>query len=405
MERTRAKDTERIARIRHALTEAGLDALIGTLPAHVLLLTGYWPVVGTSMAVVNTDGMVGLLAPQDEHDLARQSWADKLDTFEPASLEHMRNAEEAIRPHLADMLRSLGIANGQIGYEAGSAYEPASYASMHLYGGSVRVVLSKACSGTSVPADPLFARLGAVKTPREIDRIRVACTIAGHAFDQGVAQLRPGLRETEAAANLQEALSVFGVGHAGVERSGGFAFCMSGPNSALASGAYAQSRARELQTGDLVLVHCNSYADGFWTDITRTYCLGGADRRQMELIAAIFAARSAALQTIRPGVRASEVDRAARDVLASRGFGKEFKHPTGHGVGFRAINHNALPCIHPKSDQLLEAGMVFNVEPAIYIEGYGGLRHCDVVTVTGEGVEVLTAFQDAPAHVSLPAQA
>ena len=89
---------------------------------------------------------------------------------------------------------------------------------------------------------------------------------------------------------------------------------------------------------------------------------------------------------------ASEVDRAARETLKAYGFEKEFKHPTGHGVGFSAISHNARPRIHPQSKEVLEPGMVFNIEPAVYIEGYGGIRHCDMVAITDTGVEVLTPF-------------
>jgi Xaa-Pro aminopeptidase len=89
------------------------------------------------------------------------------------------------------------------------------------------------------------------------------------------------------------------------------------------------------------------------------------------------------------------VDHAARSVLAERGFAADFLHSTGHGVGFGAISPNALPRIHPKSDDVLEPGMVFNVEPAIYIEGYGGIRHCDMVAVTESGFKLLTPFQSA----------
>ena len=92
------------------------------------------------------------------------------------------------------------------------------------------------------------------------------------------------------------------------------------------------------------------------------------------------------------GVRAADVDAAAREVLASRGFGALFKHSTGHGVGFAAIDAGAQPRLHPASPDVLAAGMVCNVEPAIYIDGYGGIRHCDVVAVTEHGCEVLTPF-------------
>jgi Xaa-Pro dipeptidase len=168
---------------------------------------------------------------------------------------------------------------------------------------------------------------------------------------------------------------------------------MSGANAALASGAYAHSRAKRIEPGDLVLIHLNSYADGYWTDITRTYSIGKPDERRQEMYDAVFSARQAALRAIHTGVKAAAVDTAARDVLEARGFGPQFKHSTGHGVGFSAITAYAKPRLHPKSDEVLEIGMVFNVEPAIYIDGYGGLRHCDMVAVTEAGAELLTPFQ------------
>ena len=238
----------------------------------------------------------------------------------------------------------------------------------------------------------MLRRLRASKTPGEVGRIRAACLVAGEAFRVGAGQLRAGLKETEAAAAFRTPLSTLGTGSRGIARGDGFAFCMSGPNSAEAHGAYARSRDRVLRPGDVALIHCNSHGDGYWTDITRTFSLGDPGPRRT-MYDAIFEARAAALDAIRPGVRASEVDRAARDVLRARGFGDQFKHATGHGVGFAAIDPHARPRIHPKSEDVLDVGMVFNVEPAIYLDGDCGLRHCDVVAVTEGGVEVLTPFQ------------
>ena len=104
----------------------------------------------------------------------------------------------------------------------------------------------------------------------------------------------------------------------------------------------------------------------------RTYSLGAVDDRRRRIYAAVFAARAAAMETIGNGAKAADVDRAARDILVARGFGAEFKHGTGHGAGHPAISANALPRLHPHSADVLNTGMVFNVEPAIYLEGYGG---------------------------------
>ena len=107
---------------------------------------------------------------------------------------------------------------------------------------------------------------------------------------------------------------------------------------------------------------------------------------------AVFEAREAALSSLKPGVAASTVDRAARQVMEAHGFGQQFRHSTGHGVGFSAIDALALPRLHPKSPDRIEPGMVFNVEPAIYLKDFGGVRQCEMVAMTESGPEILTRF-------------
>jgi Xaa-Pro aminopeptidase len=385
------RDHVRVERIVRGLLKMDLDAVVCVLPMNVLLVSGYWPVVGTALAVAGADGRVVVVVPEDERELAAQGWADEVVTYAPASLDEMKSVIEAVREPLRQATRNLQITHARIGCEGGAVSAPASYVGTFSYRGEIFDLLGDVLPAfENVGADGLLAELRAIPTPYELERIRTACDIAGAAFQAGVRRLQPGLKETEAAVLFRAPLAASGEG---CERADGFAFCMSGPNAACAYAAYQQSRARKLQTGDLVLIHCNSYADGYWTDITRTYCLGGPDERQRAMYRAMFDARAAALAAIHPGVRAAEVDRAARAAIASHGFGNAFKHPTGHGVGFAAIDHNAPPRLHPKSEDMLKEGMVFNVEPGIYVEGYGGMRHCDMVVVTADGALVLTPFQ------------
>ncbi len=390
------RDTARVERVTRALEEAGLDAVIATLPAHVLMLSGYWPIVGNALALVGRGARVAIIAPEDERELAEGGWADELETFQPASPAELKTLEEAVLEPLSRAARSLDLAGARIGYERGPVSEPASYAAMSLYGAGVIELLRRALPRADLkPADEMFRALAAVKTPRELARVRVACRIAEQAFRCGAERLRAGLLETEAAAQFAAPLSTVGTGFKGVGRGGGYAWCMSGPNAAEAAGAYARSRPKPVARGEPILVHCNGYADGYWVDVTRTYILGDPDRRQGELFDAVLQARAAALEVIRPGTRAADVDRAARGVLEDRGLGDRFKHPAGHGVGFHAIDPNARPRIHPRSDDVLEEGMVFNLEPAVYFDGECGLRHCDMIAVTADGHEILTPFQAA----------
>jgi Xaa-Pro aminopeptidase len=390
-------DRERVERNTRALRAANLDALVCSLPSNILLLSGYWPVVGTSIAVATREGEVALLVPDDEQQLAGCGWADPVESFKPSSLDELKPLPSAVAPPLKNLLQKLGIYGARIGCDAGLKHVPVSYAAMNLYGAELLRLLRRMVSEAKVMgARTLLAKLKSVLTPRETDRVRLACRIAGEAFRIGARAIASGIEEAELAAHFTSPLSTIGAGIAGVNRAGGFAMCMSGANSAEASGAYARSRSRKLRHGDFVLIHCNSYVDGFWTDLTRTFVIGKPDRKQREVQQAIFDARAAALAAIRPGAHARDVDHAARRVLAEHGFTKEFKHSTGHGVGFAAIDANALPRLHPKSPDVLEPGMVFNVEPAIYIEGWGGARHCDTVVVTDDGVDVLSDFQNSP---------
>src|SRR5579884_1597155 len=104
-----ARDAERVGRTRRALEGAGLDVLVCALPANVLLLSGYWPVVGTSVALATREGRLVLLVPEDERALAEQGGADDLRTFHPGSLHRLTDAEEAVAGPLADAARALGI--------------------------------------------------------------------------------------------------------------------------------------------------------------------------------------------------------------------------------------------------------------------------------------------------------
>jgi len=378
-------DAERVARVRNALEAARLDALVCAMPAHVRMLSGYWPVTGASIALFTREGAVALVVPEDECEFARQGWADPIVTYSPASLGNLRGLGDILPEPLQTVCRAAGLTeNSSIGIESGAEFDPSTYASNLNWGGLLESLLPQL---KKTDATPLMVDLKAVLTGPELDGLRRACSIAACAFRDVNSAVQPGAREYEAAALLRSRLNR---GLIDGRRSGGFAWCMSGPNAALAYRAYQLTGDREFEAGDHVLLHCNSYYAGMWTDVTRTVSL---DRSKNEDIrAAISDARSAAISAVRPGVEAREVDHAAREVLEHRGFGKQFRHATGHGVGFAAINHNAKPRIHPLSHDLLESGMVFNIEPAVYIEGVCGMRHCDMVAVTPGGAELLTRF-------------
>lgn len=385
------RDTKRIEINRQALKDASLDVLVCALPMNVLLLSGYWPVVGVSVAIFTSDGRVTLIVPEDEKELADTGWANEVKIFSTGSLVDLKSPIQAVMPALIEIGSKLGRA--KLGFETDAVGEPVSYAAMNLYGVAITDLLRSAFPKAILKhAGQLLTRLCSILTPNEIERVKTVCRIAEDAFGFGAVKICEGKSETEIAEAFRYKLSAT----KRAVRAGGYTFCMSGENSYKAYAAFQLSTQRSLQKGDLALVHCNSYADGFWTDITRTYSVGEPDEKKQKMYEAVFDALEAAKKAVRPGTPASEVDRAAREVLSEYGFSEAFKHGLGHAVGFHAIDHNAPPRLHPASKDILETGMVFNIEPAIYTEGVGGTRHCDMVAVTETGVEILTPFQRSP---------
>ncbi|MFH1542489.1 MAG: M24 family metallopeptidase, partial [bacterium] len=153
--------------------------------------------------------------------------------------------------------------------------------------------------------------------------------------------------------------------------------------------------ARKLKEGELVVVDFGAVYNGYRSDITRTYIVVGEKgprgqrrrRRKARLIGIVRAAQRKAIKAVKSGVRACDVDKVARDYLIKQGFGKQFIHSTGHGVGKRV--HQA-PKIGPRNKNRLKVGQVVCIEPGVYFKGYGGVRWEDMFVVTKKGCWALT---------------
>ena len=387
-----AVDPTRLQWNVQAARESGFDALVCGQATEVLLLTGYWPVMASSVAVMTANGDISVILPKDELEIARKSTSAKLIPYEPAGLHTLASPAQLLRDTFADELTSLGIRGGRIGLQLKEGVQPASYAVSYQFRSALHTLMQELVPKAALDAcDPVLEKLKGRKTAVELQQMELTCKVAGKAFASVQELLRPGRREPEVAADIQTLFETAPEAQQ-LQRSYGYFFCMSGPNSATAAAAYARTRQRRLEPGDLVMIHSNTCGDGYWTDITRTFTVGEPSGKHRQMRAAIGEATQAALSVIHPGVTGSDVDRAARKVMQQHGLGEAFKHATGHGVGFAAADPDGLPRIHPASPDVLETGSTFNVEPAAYFAGYGGMRHCDVVAVGESGVHVLTNF-------------
>jgi Xaa-Pro aminopeptidase len=387
-----AIDPERQKRTMATLAASRHDAVICWAPTEVLLLTGYWPVMGSSLAIFTASGEVKVIVPEDEVELAEKTSSAEIVPYKPAGLHTLASPLQLLKEPLGCVVKDLSLSHAKIGLQLSQGVQPSSYAVSNQFRSSVlELLLELQPHATYEGCDELLDVMKATKTKRELEVMQTASRVAATGFAEARQRLQPGLRETDVAAAAQAAFETTREAET-LQRSYGYFFCMSGPNSAKASGAFARTRQRVIEEGDLVMIHANTCADGYWTDLTRTYVAGKPSQRQRDMRTAICEARAAGLGSIRPGAVAQEVDHAARVVMESHGLGKAFKHAAGHGVGFAAANPNGRPRIHPLSPDVLEAGMTFNLEPAAYFDDYGGMRHCDVVEVANDGARVMSDF-------------
>lgn len=220
---------------------------------------------------------------------------------------------------------------------------------------------------------PRLSEMRQFKDSTEVQALAEAAAIADRAARAGLDTLAPGLVEADVADVMEGILR-------GSSRDPVFpTLVQSGPNGAFPHGATGD---RVLQPGDLVVMDMGGQHRGYWSDITRTGPVGQVDDRSRQVFSAVLSAQEYAVQAVRPGVRARDVDAAARGYLDGIGLAGYFVHRTGHGIG---IEIHEPPYIGPTDDLELVEGMAFSIEPGVYIPGWGGVRIEDIVVVTAGG--------------------
>lgn len=218
-----------------------------------------------------------------------------------------------------------------------------------------------------------------VKSEDEIALVRDSVKTNSQAFEDVMTQVRPGLRESDLAAELDYRMRCNGA-----ERPAFDTIVSSGLRTALPHG---RPTSAPLEKNGLVLIDMGGMQAGYASDMTRMLFIGKPGGKIKQAYNAVLDAQLAALAAVRPGATAERVDRAARDVLKASGLDKSFVHSTGHGLG---LEIHEPPRLGKKVKTRLQKGMVITIEPGIYVEGFGGIRIEDTVVVTATGCEILT---------------
>ena len=344
----------RMRRVVDSAVEKGLAGVIVTPGPDLIWLTGYRPTAITerlTTLVLSPDSEPTLLVPilerpdaEAAHGAGSVSLVDWTDGTDPY---------EAARP----LLRP----DGQFGI-SDSAW------AMHLLG------LQRVLPGSSYRSlTEGLPMMRAVKDENELMRLAAAGAAADSAYGEIVQRRFAGRRETEVAADLADLLRSFG--HEQVD----FTVVGSGPNGA---NPHHEAGERVIEPGDAVVLDFGGLRYGYGSDTTRTVCVGEPSPQIREVHEIVRLAQQAGVDAVRPGVGCQEIDRAARRVITDAGYGEQFIHRTGHGIG---LTTHEPPYMVEGEEQALVPGMCFSVEPGIYLAGDFGVRIEDIVTVTADG--------------------
>ena len=344
-----------------------MDAILLMAGASLRYFAGieWWESERMLAMVLPSKGDPFFVCPAFEHDRVEEQLANSPQSHSA----DIRVWQEDESPYqlLADGLRDAGISTGALGMEE-----------------SIRFVFSDAIARSSpqvkiVSATPVTAGCRAIKSPRELALMRLACKATITVYEAVYKSLREGM--TAAAVSLLVSRAYDKIGFRGE------ADVSIAANSSSPHGSRVQQVVRE---GSVILLDDGCQVEGYTSDITRTFVLGKPSDKMKRVFDIVYRAQSAALAGARPGETCESVDAAARKVITDAGFGPDYKyfpHRVGHGIG---LTMHEWPYLVRGNTMKLEPNMVFSDEPGIYIPGEFGIRLEDDMHITEDGAELFT---------------
>jgi len=344
---------QRIERIQQKLKDNRIEAFLVTNGTNRRYLSGF---TGTAGIILITVRQAFLIVDFRYTDQAGQ---------QAQHLEVRQHGHDRLQ-YLADLLGKLKI--NKLAFEE----KDVTYQEYREFGDKLAVDLQ--------PVQGWVEELRRVKDEDELACLKRAIAIADEGFRHITSEvLAPSKSEQEVALELEFYMRRHGA-------SGpAFDFIVaSGFRGALPHGVASE---KFIQAGDLVVIDFGAVYQGYHSDITRSVAVAGTDAKQEEIYDIVLEAQLAAINALKPGLTGAEVDAVARKVIGDAGYADYFGHGLGHGVG---LDIHEGPRLAPKSDVVLEPGMVVTVEPGIYLPEWGGVRIEDIVLVTSQGCEILT---------------
>lgn len=342
---------KRLARLRHELTDLGVDGMLVTNLTNVRYLSGF----------TGSAGLV-LLLPGSQHFFSDGRYNEQarieVQDFQIHTDGGGTNPNED-RP--LGLIDELGLLSGsdRIAFEAD-----------HISVNTFHNWRSKFGTVQWTESTQLVEQMAMVKDPDELAALVEAVRITDRVFEEIRNDLKPGAVEREIAARL-----TFLIRHLGGDGDSFDPIVASGRRSAM---PHARPTDKQLERGDFVVLDFGAHYGGYRADLTRTVCIATATDKQFEIYQTVLEAQRLGIAAVKANIPASQVDAACRDYITAQGYGEQFTHSTGHGLGLEV---HTPPRLSMGSSDLLQETMVVTIEPGIYLQGWGGVRIEDDILV------------------------
>jgi Xaa-Pro aminopeptidase len=382
-------DLEKLNRVRALMKDQDLTALVVRAPDNIVYLTNYWPMKGYDAVVFPRQGEATLIVIEPQlADAQRNAWTQDIRLFKSYHPSDPRPPQYRALDLALAVLKERSLTD-KVGIELNMGTqaadrmvgEPTTPTQMYFDG-------FHDVAGEVVDATPLLNQARSIKTPQEIERMRLANELAALALEHTRDRMRPGMKESEVGGMYESAVHGFGVGYKGkVEMARAFTLVWSGKGIA----SFTATGDRPIQANQPTLFEIWVCVDGYWTDLTKNVCPGELAPEYHKLLDLLLKVFHEAAAYAHDGASLPELDRLIRARIAEGGYPGQPSHPICHGVGARA---HEPPYAHQAGSGTIKKGMVLAIEPGVYWEGGGGLRLEDDFLITENGNEKLCTYPD-----------
>jgi Xaa-Pro aminopeptidase len=382
-------DETKLNRVRALMKDQDLTALVVRAPDNLVYLTNYWCMKGYDAAVFPREGEPTLIALEPQlADAERNSWTKDLRLFKGYHESDARPPQYRALDLALNVLKERDLGEKvaielNMGTQSADRMVGEPTMPTQMYFDAFGEV-----AGRVVDATPLLNEARAIKTPQEIERMRLANELAALAMDYTREHMRTGMKESEVGGMYESFVHGVGVGYKGkVEMARAFTLVWSGKGIA----TFTATGDRPIQKNEPTLLEIWVCVDGYWTDLTKNVCPGDLTPEYHKLLDLLLNVFNEAIAYARDGASFPDIDRLIRARIAEGGYPGQPSHPICHGVGARA---HEFPYAHQAGTGTIKKGMVLAIEPGIYWPGGGGLRLEDDFLITDKGSEKLCSYPD-----------